>query len=654
MDPLPDRLPLVIGVTGHRDLRDQDIPALEREVAAIITALRHDYLHGDRETPLIILSSLAEGADRLVVRVALAHGARLIAPMPMPIEEYRRDFEPGLQAGNTAEFDALLAQAIAAPVVPFTPGNSLAGIRADADKRAEQYRAVGLFIAQHANVLVALWEGDGGAMATGGTAEVVAFKRRGIPLDIQGSIIGSARASLDASEIGPVIHVVTPRRKETSAAAEVSVRPWGRQVYRHGHGALPQRLVHAAEAFIANVLGRDLADRRDRLSDNERQELEAWETFEALATLTRTFNRDAAELTAPARPDRAGQSLDALFALGSPSPIDSGAARQTTMERAPRYARLYAIADALARRWQLQFGRDWMHLYVYALFAFFCFAFFSNVGVLSNLLLILYMLGFLGIFAVVVRAYVGQHQERFLDYRALAEALRVAIYWRILGLARPPGEAADPAESLSPSVHDPGTIADAYPIKQSSELAWVKIALRVLDLIELGDRSSERGRLDAAGHAVALHSWVRGQYAYFRTRGYRLKRQADAISAHGLLLAASAPFVIVPLVLAVTSPAPAGAESALRTILLVASGLLPGIGSIMNEYSERLALSARARQYDRMRMLFGRACELLPERLDHGSAALARAIYLELGQEAMRESAEWVSTYRQRPIQPPK
>src|SRR5689334_3508341 len=98
MDPLPDRLPLVIGVTGHRDLRNQDIPALEHEVAAIITTLRTDYLHG--ETPLIVLSSLAEGADRLAARVALAHGAQLIAPMPMPVEEYRRDFEPGLEPGN--------------------------------------------------------------------------------------------------------------------------------------------------------------------------------------------------------------------------------------------------------------------------------------------------------------------------------------------------------------------------------------------------------------------------------------------------------------------------------------------------------------------------------------------------------------------------
>ena len=65
--------------------------------------------------------------------------------------------------------------------------------------------------------------------------------------------------------------------------------------------------------------------------------------------------------------------------------------------------------------------------------------------------------------------------------------------------------------------------------------------------------------------------------------------------------------MIVPVVLTFTLPTPDGVESAFRTILLIASGLLPGIGSIMNEDSERLALEARARQYDRMRMLFERA-----------------------------------------------
>ena len=44
MESLSDRLPLVIGVTGHRDLRDQDLPRLEQEIAAVIAGLRRDYL----------------------------------------------------------------------------------------------------------------------------------------------------------------------------------------------------------------------------------------------------------------------------------------------------------------------------------------------------------------------------------------------------------------------------------------------------------------------------------------------------------------------------------------------------------------------------------------------------------------------------------
>ena len=232
MQPLPDRLPLVIGVTGHRDLRDQDVPQLEAEIAAIFAALRRDYLGPDGETPIILLSALAEGADRLAARVALAQGLRLIAPLPLPIEEYRRDFEPGLKPGNMAEFGALLAQAMAAPVVPFTPGNSLAAVRADGARRAEQYRAVGLFIAQHSNVLIAIWDGDESASAPGGTAEVVKFKRDGIPLDVG----RSARASLDGSEIGPVIHVVSPRKKAGSPAEKVAVPAWGRAIVARGRG----------------------------------------------------------------------------------------------------------------------------------------------------------------------------------------------------------------------------------------------------------------------------------------------------------------------------------------------------------------------------------------------------------------------------------
>jgi hypothetical protein len=84
MQSLPDRLPLVIGVTGHRDLREEDVPRLEAEVARIIADLRRDYLNGEGETPIIVLSAWAEGADRLVARAGPAQGARLTARLPLP------------------------------------------------------------------------------------------------------------------------------------------------------------------------------------------------------------------------------------------------------------------------------------------------------------------------------------------------------------------------------------------------------------------------------------------------------------------------------------------------------------------------------------------------------------------------------------------
>jgi hypothetical protein len=632
MEALPDRLPLVIGVTGHRDLRDADLPKLEQEIAAILAGLRRDYLGNDGETPIIVLSSLAEGADRLVARVGLAHGARLVAPMPMPVDEYRRDFEPGLKPGNIAEFDALLAQAIAAPVMPFAPGNSLEAVRAGGAGRGEQYRAVGRFIAQHSNVLLALWDGDGETMSPGGTAEVVTFKRRGIPL----AIAGSARASLDASEIGPVIQVITPRQRETSAADDVAVRPWGRAVIRHHRGGIIRRVLRGAAEFVAGVFGRELDDPKFHLPDDERRELESWETFAALTALTRNFNREARALGATAEGRaRLARSLDDLIGRPeTPAGVDRAAATERALAVAPRSCRLYAIADALAQIRQGQFQRDWLYVYTLAFVAFLCFALLALAEAASNLILVLYSLAFVGIFIVFARAHFGQHQVHFLDYRALAEALRVAVFWKLVGSDR--------------------SVADGYPIKEPGELAWVKIGLRTLELFDAPAPAIAATAPDPVGHAIARTYWVHGQYAFFRRRGLRHNRFAERLENGALVLLVLSPFLIVPIVIAFT-PAPVGGhETPLRWLLLLVSGLLPGLATALNGYSDKLALKAQGRHYDRMRMLYERACELLPETLDAQTAPLVLDLYAALGAEALAENAQWVAIYRQRPIEPPK
>jgi CheY-like chemotaxis protein len=631
-----DQLPLVIGVTGHRDLRDKDVPQLEEEVGAIIRRLRRDYLDDDPQIPIIVLSSLAEGADRLVARVALAHGAQLIAPLPLPLEEYRHDFDPGLKPGNIAEFDELFAKAIAAPLMPLH-GGSLELIRSDAKKRAEQYRSVGVFIVQHCHVLLALWDGDEEDMAAGGTAEVVSFKRSGIPLTVS----GSARACLDGTEIGPVIEVQTPRLKEKSTSDRIVVRPWGRAVIRRYRGGTLRWFRRAFAVFVGNVLRRPVEDECAKLAATDRHELETWENFEALIDLTRKFNREAASL-AKSRdgPARLALSLDELFTDSGRTEPDADA-KARALDLAPLWCRLYAIADTLALERQTQFQRDWKLLFCFGIIALICLAMFTHAGLVQAVFMIGYVLTFaVGLF-FFVRAVRRQDQARYLDYRALAEALRVAIFWKLLGIGSGFVDAKAKIAGYPLSEPNPiGMIANVYPIKQPSELAWVKVCLRTLERLDKPDDRPIR-RIDPVGHVIARRFWVHGQFKYFGRQGSHHNLLAESIQAYSDILVLLPPILIGFLLF----------RRAWDFVIFVV-GLLPIGAAALSGYSERLAFKAQARQYDRMRTLFERAYHLLPRAIDDANASLAHALYHELGTEAMRESAEWVAIYRERPLQP--
>jgi len=655
----PDRLPLVIGVTGHRDLREEDVPRLEREVQSILAQLRRGYLGGEGEKPLIVLSALAEGADRLVARVALAQGAQLIAPLPLPPEEYRRDFEPGLKPGNAAEFDQLLAQAIAAPIMPFTPGNSLEAVRADIAKRSEQYQAVGVFIVRHCNLMMAIWDGDERNMSAGGSAQVIKFKREGIPLEVS----RSPRASLDGSEIGPVAEILAPRRNAGSPIDTVNVPPWGRALVARARGGRVGGAWGHARAFVARMFRAKPSDGRASLSEAERRELEAWESFEVLASLTRGFNREAAALAATPRGEaRMAQSLDYLFgdpASRAAGPGEPKEPKHIAAAVAPRWVRMYTISDTLAQDCQTQFRHDWLAIIMLAFVAFIFFAMFSHVGsgsglFLSNLFLAAYTLCFVVLFVVFARARAGAHQERFLDYRALAEALRVAVFWRLVGIGLRPSDVKTDALGHGGNVdaNTMGVLAHAYPIKQPSELGWVKICLRTLELLDRVEGAADERVLDPACHAIARRSWVEGQCAFFRRQGSRHDTLAEFLETWALVLLVVPVFVLVPIAIFAVGGSGEGGAFDLRGELLLVIGLLPGLAAVMTSYSERLALKGQARQYDRMRMLFEHAYHLLPEQIDPATALLVRSVYRELGIEAMKENAEWVAVYRQRPIQP--
>ncbi len=148
---------LAVGVTGHRFLAE-----LDRIIAGIDEALTH-IEHAFPARTLKVVSSLAEGADRLVAQRALAMpGTVLEVVLPLAPDDYERDF---ITQDSREEFRRLLKQA--AHVVSMPPASS----------RAMAYEAAGRYILDRSEALIAVWDGKE-AQGQGGTGAVVAEARR--------------------------------------------------------------------------------------------------------------------------------------------------------------------------------------------------------------------------------------------------------------------------------------------------------------------------------------------------------------------------------------------------------------------------------------------------------------------------------------------
>ena len=163
--------PLIVGVTGHRDLVPDEIPGIELAFRKLLEDLSQRF----PDRPLQVMSPLAEGADRIVALIAEDLGIELIVPLPMPENLYARDFE---SSRSWAEFGRLLRYASERTTLPLAPGSSEDAIADYGEERNRQYAEVGAWIAARCDALVAIWDGKT-LDDIGGTGHAVMFRRDG-------------------------------------------------------------------------------------------------------------------------------------------------------------------------------------------------------------------------------------------------------------------------------------------------------------------------------------------------------------------------------------------------------------------------------------------------------------------------------------------
>jgi hypothetical protein len=172
--PETARRRLHIGVSGHRlppklpDEAEAPLRLLLHRIFAAISGAGHatEAAHGPRvpenkadsvDKPVVV-SSLAEGSDRIVAEAGLAAGFDLEAVLPFHRAEYARDFDT---QASRVEFDQLLTRA-----------STVVELEGAANDRPHAYEAAGLFMLAKINLLVAIWDGEMAA-GIGGTAEIV-------------------------------------------------------------------------------------------------------------------------------------------------------------------------------------------------------------------------------------------------------------------------------------------------------------------------------------------------------------------------------------------------------------------------------------------------------------------------------------------------
>ncbi len=617
------RIPIIIGVTGHLDLKDEK--HIEGAVEDIIRDIHDRY----KESPIKILSPLAEGADRLVARVGIKAGAQLWAVLPMPRDSYQDDFDET----SKASFEALLGNSETVFELPLLPGNTEENIKGYEAPRNAQYAAVGTYVASHSNILIAIWNGTDTGQE-GGTADVVRYHLEGIPEKFTGP-----RNLLDAVDNGPVYHVFAARSKKQT---DVTVKPDKPSV---------DCLVEQDPDQRWDILyPKGWKQGQETQTDQETKErINAARSYyeKALKTID-AYNQEIMD-GGDAR--LIGETTSRMYLFNFNCPNKQEYARDVdnvVQSLSPGMNELlnhYASVDNLAGMQQLQTDKNLRRVIFTAFSAFMIWSIYSAVWPQTYALLLFVAL--LAITYLIKKTTDTKNIEsRYYDYRTLAEALRAQFFWKYLGLK--------------------GNVYETYSSKYRGEIGWIQHAIKAASMKANGEiqRGTLNGPTATQAEFVKKH-WIDGQAAYFKggiaKREQKIKMNAKytrrLLWAWGLVIVG---FFALKVIACVESSGEFDILSMadvkdwkVYNILEIGFDFFLAAIAGWATYLEKRGVEDELKQFQRMKIIFTQAETLLTGALKVADLSTARRLFIETGREAIAENGDWLLMQRSRPMEVP-
>lgn len=563
-------VPLIVAITGHRDLVDAELPEIRARVQTFLSELLREY----PDRGVTVMSSLAEGADQLVAEEALHLDIPLIVPMPMPKKLYVDDFN---STKSRERFEYLCSRAAEIYELPITPENTPTTISEQGENRSRQYAQLGVFLCAHCHILLALWDGKD-TEKLGGTGQVVRFHHDDVMPGYTPKHAGSGLILAD-DESDLVYHIVCSRNRSDGQPADP---------------------LQSLDYWWFTL---DKAESRSKKIP-ERHRL--------VFRYTSEFSRDALVHEVKIREEARPLLCSKDHAILHPGLRDID--------------HVFRAADWLAIHFQkkMLFALKATHM----------------LAMLMGLMYIIYsdllpkryfLYAFLGFFILAAAIHmIGTRQSwhrKYLDYRTLAEGLRVQLYWAAAGVT---------TGNISKFAHD------NFLQTQDPDLGWIRNVMRVA-----GTECDASTCDNPAGLEFTLQEWLgdkdSGQLGYYRRKGeertsryQRTERMAKIVLLTGF--AAIALFILM-------SPE---VGELVRDPVVVLMGIMLLLVAIRQSYGFSIADAELIKQYQFMYRIFRNA----RRRIDAADNDEERRRILHvLGEAALGEHTQWILMHRERSLE---
>lgn len=595
-------IPIIFSVTGHRDIVEPAYSQIRDHLTSYFLRFKETY----NNTNIMLISAMAEGGDRLAAKAALDAGIMTVTVLPMEKERYELTFTGGPDALN--EFNRLVS----------TSSNNLDPVvLQDQMDEVEQYRALGRYLVSNSHILISLWDGEDKG-PNGGASDVTKMAILGIDWGSDPCIEDKISTNyLDIVDTCPVYHVLSPRGESTYDSVESTyilpvevsgdIREGGAETYELVRSnELPERYAEIFDNIekMNTEMNRRNKNNISSLSEEIAEMIENGETFYMLPN-----NADETELNvmeSPVMKDALGR---------------------------------YAAADKLAMKYQKASFKV-KNAYL-------------ALVTLSSILLMLYLMtssvpivavyAILMTFIMVMYWYVTKCRKReyhakFIEYRNLAEIMRVHYYWSIAKVVHP--------------------ISDIFPeyLRRSTE------KIRGILTGWMQHTSSFEAVSDIEGIRLVREAWIRDQEKYHLRKkelnGKRIKfHESMQNILTGTSILASVAAIVVGLF---SSDVLFGIAVA---TLLFALNVVVSISGVFSNTESTIIRShihgGTEAEIDLKQNMFKVAGEridrLLSSQADvsKGTISACREIIYELGLMSIEECSDWASTHVSKDISSP-